>query len=72
MMEFYLLRCVSLLLALNDGDAFWWLTVAFGEHRTCAAEARGPHSTRLTDAVEKGKNEPTEIFACALAETGFV
>jgi hypothetical protein len=26
----------------------------------------------LTDAVEKGKNEPTEIFACAPAETGFV
>jgi hypothetical protein len=25
---------------LNDGDAFWWLTVAFGEQRTCAAEAR--------------------------------
>ena len=24
-------------------DAFWWLTVAFGEQRTCAAEARGPH-----------------------------
>jgi hypothetical protein len=24
------------------------------------------------DAVEKGKNEPTEIFACAPAETGFV
>jgi hypothetical protein len=22
--------------------------------------------------VEKGKNEPTEIFACAPAETGFV
>jgi hypothetical protein len=26
----------------------------------------------LADAVEKGKNEPTEIFACAPAETGFV
>jgi len=26
----------------------------------------------MTDAVEKGKNEPTEIFACAPAETGFV
>jgi len=24
------------------------------------------------DAVEKGKNEPTEIFACALAASGFV
>jgi hypothetical protein len=24
------------------------------------------------DAVEKGKNEPTEIFACAPAETDFV
>jgi hypothetical protein len=24
------------------------------------------------DAVEKGKNEPTEIFACAPAETGFM
>jgi hypothetical protein len=23
------------------------------------------------DAVEKGKNEPTEIFACAPVETGF-
>jgi hypothetical protein len=28
--------------------------------------------SKLTDAVEKGKNEPTEIFACAPAETGFV
>jgi len=26
----------------------------------------------MTDAVEKNKNEPTEIFACAPAETGFV
>jgi len=26
----------------------------------------------MADAVEKGKNEPTEIFACAPAETGFV
>jgi hypothetical protein len=24
------------------------------------------------DAVEKGKNEPIEIFACAPAETGFL
>jgi hypothetical protein len=24
----------------------------------------------MADAVEKGKNEPTEIFACAPAETG--
>jgi hypothetical protein len=31
-----------------------------------------PAQSRLTDAVEKGKNEPTEIFACAPAETGFV
>jgi hypothetical protein len=28
--------------------------------------------TLWVDAVEKGKNEPTEIFACAPAETGFV
>jgi hypothetical protein len=28
--------------------------------------------TSWVDAVEKGKNEPTEIFACAPAETGFV
>jgi len=26
----------------------------------------------MTDAVEKGKNEPTEIFACAPAASGFV
>ena len=26
----------------------------------------------LADAVEKGKNEPIEIFACAPAETGFL
>jgi hypothetical protein len=26
---------------------------------------------KMTDAVEKGKNEPTEIFACAPVETGF-
>jgi len=25
----------------------------------------------MTDAVEKGKNEPTKIFACAPVETGF-
>jgi len=25
----------------------------------------------MTDAVEKGKNEPIEIFACAPVETGF-
>jgi hypothetical protein len=25
----------------------------------------------LADAVEKGKNEPIEIFACAPVETGF-
>jgi hypothetical protein len=30
---------------------------------------RRPH---VTDAVEKGKNEPIEIFACAPAETGFL
>jgi len=29
-------------------------------------------STRMTHAVEKGKNEPTEIFACAPAASGFV
>jgi hypothetical protein len=29
-------------------DACWWLAVAFGDQRTCAAEARGPHSTRMT------------------------
>jgi hypothetical protein len=28
--------------------------------------------SQRADAVEKGKNEPTEIFACAPAETGFV
>jgi hypothetical protein len=28
--------------------------------------------SRLYDAVEKGKNAPTKIFACAPAETGFV
>jgi hypothetical protein len=28
-------------------------------------------TTRLADTVEKGKNEPIEIFACAPAETGF-
>ena len=43
-----LLHRMSLVVALNDGDAFWWLTVAFGEQRTCAAEARGLHSTRMT------------------------
>jgi hypothetical protein len=26
---------------------------------------------KLTDTVEKGKNEPIEIFACAPVETGF-
>jgi hypothetical protein len=31
-----------------------------------------PQVTFRADAVEKGKNEPTEIFACAPAETGFV
>jgi hypothetical protein len=31
-------------------DAFCWLPVAFGEQRTCAAEARGPHSTRMTQS----------------------
>jgi len=25
----------------------------------------------VTDAVEKGKNEPIKIFACAPVETGF-
>jgi hypothetical protein len=25
----------------------------------------------LTDAVEKGKNQPIEIFACVPVETGF-
>jgi hypothetical protein len=25
----------------------------------------------MTDAVEKGKNGPIEIFACAPVETGF-
>jgi hypothetical protein len=44
------------LLALNDGDALWWLTVAFGEQRTCAAEARGLHSTRMT---HNGHGAPT-------------
>jgi putative ABC transport system substrate-binding protein len=34
--------------ALNDATHFGGPTVAFGEQRTCAAEARGPHSTRLT------------------------
>ena len=29
-------------------DACWRLAVAFGEQRTCAAEACGPHSTRMT------------------------
>jgi hypothetical protein len=28
--------------------------------------------TSWVDAVEKGKNEPTEIFACAPAASGFV
>jgi hypothetical protein len=36
-----------------------------------AGPAACPAQSRLTDAVEKGKNEPTEIFACAPAETGF-
>jgi hypothetical protein len=26
---------------------------------------------KLTDAVEKGKNEPIKIFACAPVETDF-
>jgi hypothetical protein len=26
---------------------------------------------KLADAVEKGKNEPIEIFACTLGDTGF-
>jgi hypothetical protein len=30
----------------------------------------GKRSFRV-DAVEKGKNEPIEIFACAPVETGF-
>jgi hypothetical protein len=33
------------------------------------AEPRCPFRV---DAVEKGKNEPTEIFACAPAASGFV
>jgi hypothetical protein len=37
-----------------------------------ARAAACPALSRLTDAVEKGKNEPTEIFACAPAETDFV
>jgi hypothetical protein len=27
--------------------------------------------TLVTDTVEKGKNEPTKIFACTLVEIGF-
>ena len=42
--------------AASARGSFWPLTtgrilgptVAFGEQRTCAAEARGPHSTRMT------------------------
>jgi hypothetical protein len=37
---------------------------AFGSRR------RMPQMTRLTDTVEKGKNELTEIFPCAPVETG--
>jgi hypothetical protein len=33
---------------LRRREACWWLAVAFGQQRTCAAEARGPHSTRMT------------------------
>ena len=35
-------------LARNDGTHFWWLLVAFGEHRTCAAEVRGALRRGLT------------------------
>jgi hypothetical protein len=30
-----------------------------------------PRSDAMADTVEKGKNEPIEIFACTLVETGF-
>jgi hypothetical protein len=40
----------------------------WGKSRHHKAEAPCP---LLTDAVEKGQNEPIEIFACALVETGF-
>jgi hypothetical protein len=35
-----------------------------------AGPAACPAQSRLTDAVEKGKNELTEIFLCVPVETG--
>ena len=52
--------------------AFFRPTVANGALRTLLDLQLCPAQSLMTDAVEKGKNEPTEIFACALAETGFV
>ena len=43
------------LLALNDATLFGRLTVAFGEHRTYAAEARRPHAARMTISVIGGQ-----------------
>ena len=36
-----------LMFARNDGTHFGGCLSGFGEHRTCAADARGPYSTRL-------------------------
>jgi hypothetical protein len=67
------------------GLSFWGLLLANGLLHTAGGVAQGAYNTGLwssvilfvplslwVDAVEKGKNEPTEIFACAPAETGFV
>jgi hypothetical protein len=41
-------------------------------HPTSDISLRRGEPTLRADAVEKGKNEPTEIFACAPAASGFV
>jgi hypothetical protein len=37
----------------------------------CVATGWGDECLLWVDAVEKGQNEPIEIFACAPVETGF-
>jgi hypothetical protein len=37
-------------MALNDREALRSVDVAYGEHRTYAAEARRPHAARMTQS----------------------
>jgi hypothetical protein len=57
-------------LALNDTPRFVGRRSLSGRSGQVQTSA-WPFQSRLTDAVEKGQNEPVEIFACVPVEAGF-